>query len=209
MNTKGDLIVSDLWIPVIAALGSSLLTGFAAFGLEWWRAKSVGKAVRVERRSRAYALLLTRSLIIAHLASDLHVAMEVRSGLREGLDVTLRFRKALDPLELTDRLRAETQPLYEAWSEVWVVGSKTAIPIANDLITHCGNVIGVATQRGKARPLWLQGIAGTKWTQQQLDQWQEELRNLAEARRQLGVIARQEVGAEVADLFASKELKHH
>jgi len=201
--------VSDLWIPVIAALGSSLLTGFAAFGLAWWQAKSTEKAARAERQSRAYALLLTRSLIIAHLASDLHIMMETRSGLKEGLDVTLRFKKMLDPLELADRLRAEQQPLYEAWSEVWVVGSKAAIPIANDLITHCANIIGAATQRGKARPLWLRGITGEKWTKQQLDQWQEELRNLAETRRKLGIIARQEAGIEVADLFASNELNHH
>jgi hypothetical protein len=199
--------MSDLLV-LIAALGSSALTGAVAFGLEWWRSNRADKSAGAERRSRAYSMLLSRSTIIAHLASDLHVAMEARSGLREGLNVTMRIQKALDPLELTDRLRAEIQPLYEAWSEVWVVGSKAAIPEANDLIARCGAVVGAATQRGKARPLWLRGIAGEKWTQQQLDQWQEELRGLAEARKRLSGIARRESGVEVADLFASNELKH-
>lgn len=199
--------MSDLWIPVIAALGSSALTGLVAFGLDWWRSYRAGKSALSERRSRAYSTLLTRSTIIAHLASDLHVVMEARSGLREGLNVTMRIQKALDPLELSDRLRAEIQPLYEAWSEVWVVGSKAAIPEANDLVARCGAVVSTATQRGKAIPLWLRGIIGEKWTQQQLDQWQEEQHDLAEARRKLAVIAWREVGVEVADLFASNELK--
>ncbi len=198
--------MSDLWVPVVvAALGSSALTGIVAFGLDWWRSKRADKSARAERRSRAYSTLLTRSTSIVHLASDLHLTMEFRSGLREGLNVTLGRQKALDPLELADRLRAELQPLYEAWSEVWVIGSKEAITEANDLIARCGVVVGAATRQGEARPLLLRRIAGEKWTQKQLDQWQEELRGLAEARRRLGVVARREAGVEVADLFSSNE----
>src|SRR6266516_1028998 len=198
--------MADLWVPVVvAALGSSALTGIVAFGLDWWRSKRADKSARAERRSRAYSTLLTRSTSIVHLASDLHLTMEFRSGLREGLNVTLGRQKALDPLELADRLRAELQPLYEAWSEVWVIGSKEAITEANDLIARCGVVVGAATRQGEARPLLLRRIAGEKWTQKQLDQWQEELRGLAEARRRLGVVARREAGVEVADLFSSNE----
>jgi hypothetical protein len=56
-------IVSDLWIPMKAALGSSALTGLVAFGLEWWRSKRADKSAQAERRSRAYSMLLTRSTI--------------------------------------------------------------------------------------------------------------------------------------------------
>ena len=198
--------MSELLV-LIAALGSSALTGAVTFGLEWWRSNRADKSARAERRSRAYSMLLTRSIVIAHLASDLHAAMEVRSGLREGLNVTLRFQKALDPLELADRMRAEIQPLYDAWSEVWVVGSKEAIPEANDLVARCGAVVSTATQQGKARALWLRGFVGEKWTQQQLDQWQAELSGLAEARKRLGNIARRETGVEIADLFANNDAK--
>ncbi len=199
--------MSNLWVPVIAALGSSFLTGMVAFGLEWWRSYRSDKSARAERRSRAYSMLLTRSIVISQLASDLHFTMEVRSGLGDGLNVMLGKLKPLDPLELADRLRAEVQPLYEAWSEVRVVGSKEAISQANDLVAQCGDVMGVATQRGEARSEFLRRLVGEKWTQEQLDKWQEELRGLAESRRRLGVIARQEAGVEVADLFASNELK--
>ncbi len=141
--------MSDLWIPVIAALGSAALTGMVAFGLEWWRTNRASKSAQAERRSRAYSMLLTRSTIIAHLASDLHIAMELRSGLAESLNVAMGIQKKLDPLELADRLRAELEPLYEAWTEVWVIGSKEAIPEANDLVTRCGEVMGAGdTKRG-------------------------------------------------------------
>lgn len=144
-------------LVLIAALGSSALTGAVAFGLEWWRSNRAGKAAQAERRSRAYSMLLTRSIIIAHLAGDLHNVMEVRSGMKEGINVTFRFQKALDPLELAAQLRAEIQPLYEAWSEVWVVGSKEAVPEANDLFARCAAVVGAATQQGKAQARWLRG----------------------------------------------------
>ena len=88
-----------------------------------------------------------------------------------------------------------------------VHNERKAIPEANDLVARCGAVMGAATQQGEARPLLLRVIAGEKWTQQQLNQWQEELRGLAEAHRRLGVIARRETGIEVADLFASNESK--
>ena len=192
-------------LVLFAALGSSALTGAVAFGLEWWRSNRAGKATQAERRSRAYSMLLTRSIIFANLAADLHAVMEVRSGIKEGIDVTLRIQKALDPLEMQFRLRAEILPLYEAWSEVWVVGSKEAIPEANDLVSRCGAVVGAATQRGKAQAKWLRGITGEKWTQQQLDQWQAELHGLAEARKRLGGVARRETGVEVVDLYASNE----
>lgn len=199
--------MSDLWIPVIAALGSSALTGLVVVGLEWWRSSREGRAARAERRGRAYTRLLAQSGVIAHTASGLHVAMEARSGLREGLNVMLRLQKPSDPLDLIDRLRVDIQPLYEAWSEVWAVGSKEAISEANDLVARCGAVMGAATQQGKARPEFLRMISGEKWTQAQLDQWQEELRGLAEARRRLGITARREAGVEVAELFSNGESK--
>jgi hypothetical protein len=199
--------MSNLWVPVIAALGSSFLTGLVAFGLEWWRSDRADKSAQAERRSRAYSMLLTRAAVIAYVAHGLHVIMESRSGLGEGLNVMLGKRNPLDLLELLDRLRSDLEPLYEALSEVWVVGSKEAISEANDLADRCAAVMGAATQRGEARPEPLRMIAGEKWTQEQLDQWQDELRGLAEARRRLAVTARRETGVEVAELFTSSESK--
>jgi len=191
---------------VIAALGGSALTGLVAFGIEWWRSSRAAKAALAERRARVYATLLAQAGIVTLLAHGLHIAMETRSGLREGLNVTLGIQKSFDPLDLSERLRATFQPLYEAWSEVWVIGSKEAIAAANDLIEQCGAVMGVATQHGNARPSILRNILGEKWTPAQLEQWEQELHTLALARKRLGEIARQETGMPIAELFTPSEL---
>lgn len=124
-GTQGSsaLTGTDLWIPVIAALGGAFLTGAVAFGMEWWRARKAGKAAKSERRTRAYSLLLARSAVIVHIASGLHIAMATRSGLREGINVATGKRKLVDPLDLIALQRTDLEPLYDAWSEVWTWGS--------------------------------------------------------------------------------------
>src|SRR5262245_41706365 len=54
--------------------------------------------------------------------------------------------------------------------------------------------------------MWLQALAGEKWTPEQLDQWQAEERALAVSRKRVGEIARKELGVEVVNLFVSTEL---
>lgn len=195
--------MSDIWAPVVAALGSAFLTGMFTTGVAWWQSRQSSKSTLAERRSRAYSMLLARSASIIHIAHNFHLTMEFRSGLREGFNNLLGTYKPLDPLDLGARMNAEFQPLYEAWSEVWVSGSKDAIAEANDLLACCADVMGAATQHGQATPTWLRAIAGEKWSKQQLDQWQEEVRKLAASRRRFGGIARKELGIELADLFAS------
>jgi hypothetical protein len=88
-----------------------------------------------------------------------------------------------------------------------VIGSKEAIAAANDVVDQCGVVMGVATERGKAMPSVLRDIIGEKWTQEQLDQWEKELRILALARKRLGEVARRETGMKIAELFTPSELQ--
>jgi hypothetical protein len=152
-------------------------------------------------------MLLAQAGVIVFIAHGLHIMMETRSGLQEGLNVTLGRQKPIDLLELSDRLRANLQPLYEAWAEVWVIGSKEAIAAANDVVDQCGVVMGVATERGKAMPSVLRDIIGEKWTQEQLDQWEKELRILALARKRLGEVARREIGMKIAELFTPSKLQ--
>jgi len=192
---------------VIAALGGSALTGLVAFGLGWWQSHRVEKLALSERRARAYSMLLAQSGVIIHVASGFHNAMQFRSGLVEGVNVMLGKQKPYDPLELMDRMRAYIEPLYEAWSEVWAIGSKEAIIEANVLVDKCADVMSAATQSGEAMPRLMQIIVGEKWTQEQLDQWAKEVRAVAEARRRLAIIARREVGVEVAELFTSGQSK--
>jgi hypothetical protein len=79
--------MSNIWAPVVAALGASLLTGGFGFGVVWWQAQQAKKSALSERRSRAYSMLLVQSASVMRMARGIHVTMEYRSGLREGLNV--------------------------------------------------------------------------------------------------------------------------
>ena len=59
------------------------------------------------------------------------------------------------------------------------------------------------TARGQARGRIGRVLAGEKWTQEQLDSWAQDQRAVAEARRELALLARLELGSEVAEVFAS------
>lgn len=197
MGADSDVV----WATVVAALGSSFLTGLVAFGLDERKARRRQRESLLDLRHRSYARLLVAAGLIAHAADALHVAMEVRSGIGEGANVTLRNREPVDPLELYERLRQDLQPVYEAWSEVWTIGTPDAIPLANHLVDKCGSVVGTATTRGTARNLVSRLLAGEKWTEEQLVAWAEERRALSEARKSLAELARRESGLEVAELF--------
>jgi hypothetical protein len=191
-----------VWAPVVAALGSSFLTGLVAFGLDARKARRQQRESLLELRRRSYSRLLVAAGLMGHTADALHVAMEVRSGVSEGANVTRRSREPVDPLELYERLRQDLQPLYDAWSDVWTVGTSEAIPLANHLVDKCGSVVGAATTRGAARSLLGRLLAGEKWTEEQLRAWAVERQALAEARKSLAELARRESGIEVAELFS-------
>ena len=71
-----------------------------------------------------YSQLLAATGVTLLTAHALRAAVEFRSGLKEGVDVAMHHRKPLDPLELDAHLRRDTEPIYQAWSGVWVAGAR-------------------------------------------------------------------------------------
>ncbi|MDQ1500632.1 MAG: hypothetical protein QOI86_3972 [Actinomycetota bacterium] len=194
-------VVSDIWAPVIAALGSAIITAGALFGIDQRRARRQERAGLQERRRHAYSRLLTYSGVIAHTAGALHTTIQIRSGIREGLDVTLGKRVPMDPMDVDARLRQDFIPLSEAWSDVWTIGSSEAVIASNWIIDTAAAVVGAATTTGDGGN-WLGRLAAHQWTDEQLRQWNDDLKALAIARRNLAELARRELGIEVARLFS-------
>ncbi len=194
-------------IAAAAGLIGALFGILGNFFTQRWQTGRAEKSALDDRRARAYGALLARSTAVMQLASSLHVVMQTRSGLREELNVTLGIQKPLDALELATLANAEMQPLFDAWSEVWLVGSEEAIAQANDLLTHCGAVMEAATQHGDAQPAWLRGFTGERWSKAQLDMWYQRLREMADSRKRFGEIARKETGLVAVDLFASNKIQ--
>jgi hypothetical protein len=183
------------------ALAGSFLVAATALGVVFIQNGASRLGERDTARRGAYARLLAVTAVIVDTASVLRLTVELRSGLKEGLDVAMHHRKPVDPLELHNQLRRDKEPLYQAWSEVWVVGTQEAIAAGNDLVAKAGEIMGAATGSGQARTGLIRYLRGEKWSQEQLDEWNEQIRELGILRREFAVMARRELGSEVARLF--------
>ena len=195
--------MNDAWAVVVAGLGSSALTGLVALAVSERQSSHRKREIERGERRRAYSSLLASSWELVELANGLHNAIAIRSGLIEGLDVALRVRDPVDPLELAQKMITAQRPLMSAWSEIWTIGSNEAIELGNELVTRCARVLSVATERGKGRSTLARFFAGEKWTLEQLGVWGEEVRRAGEARRALALCARRELGAPVAEVFVA------
>lgn len=193
---------SQVWAPVVAALGASVLTALAALGIAAWQARRASRNDLLASRRSAYARLLSVTGIIVHSAWMLRVTQDIRSGLGEGIDVAFRLRKPIDPIEFDTWMRRDLEPLYGAWSDVWTVGSEEAISIGNQVVELAGEVLGSATRKGEARGQVATWALGEKWTAQQFDEWFDIVRDLGVARRLLATLARQEIGVDIAELLS-------
>jgi hypothetical protein len=104
-------------------------------------------------------------------------------------------------MDVDARLRQDFIPLSEAWSDVWTIGSSEAVIASNWIIDTAAAVVGAATTTGDGGN-WLGRLAAHQWTDEQLRQWNDDLKALAIARRNLAELARRELGIEVARLFS-------
>jgi hypothetical protein len=193
--------MSDAWAIVTAGLGGSVVTGGLAVALEAVRVRA-DRIARIQAdRKAAYSDLLAASGMVIDWAGAMHVTMELRSGLKEGMDVTFGHRKLLDALDIMQSRSPVSVALFKAWSAAWVVASADGIRCANDVVDAAQGALGAATTRGEARGRVDRTIRGEAWTPKQLEDWSRAIERVAQARRSLALLARKEIGVEVAEVF--------
>jgi hypothetical protein len=120
--------------------------------------------------------------------------MHLRSGLKEGLDVTFHHRKPVDPMELYDWMDKDLGPLHEAWSEVWGVGSQEAIVAADRLVSACGEFTSSAASLNPEGGWLAKLIKGEVWSEEQKKAYDAALKELARARVDFAKVMRVELG---------------
>jgi hypothetical protein len=195
-------------VALAAALGSSALTGAAALGVVWvqeWRRR---KAADRDALQGAVTELLWRSMAVASRARALGEAMKFRSGLKEGLDVTLHHRKPADPFELHDWLAQDLVPLHAALSELWTRADQDGVRLANELAGKCGDLLGVSTARQQADGSWERArrwAMGDRWTSGMIAANDKAMVELAQARKRFAEHARARLGYEAVELFLLPE----
>lgn len=136
---------STAWAVVAAALGSAVLTVGGSSFRDWLRDVRRRRADELDELRAACVALMSSAYRLVHRASVVRLAMHIRSGLAEGVDVATRQRKPIDPIEFGDYLLQDLNPMLEAQSRIWLLGDEELIRCASDIILAGGKVIETAT----------------------------------------------------------------
>ena len=190
------------WFGLLGALVGAA----AVLGAVWLANWQQSRAADADARERAYVDMLATSMALAGRVRALLTTLKVRSGVSEGLAVTFGQRGEMDAMALHEWVAADFQPLMDAWTRIWTIGSPAGIDAANKLLDCCAEVMSVLDY---AAPPSLLGrlretVVGIK-TDQLLETYSEKLSQLARARRDLAELVRAETGRPAAALFATDE----
>jgi hypothetical protein len=136
--------MSNTWAVVVAALGSAFLSTGGAFWLDAHRARRRANEAKALELKTACTLIISGAQRLLFKAAALHINMEVRSGLRESLDLVLHHRKPIDILELNDYLMIEQGRILDAQATIWLTGDEALITSAGDVVAAVGKLIVAA-----------------------------------------------------------------
>jgi hypothetical protein len=161
------------------------LTGLSGFGAIAWQQRRNARAARSAIQAEAYRLLIEHSLSFTMLAHGLRQTAESRSGITEDVDVVLRIRRALDPLEIYDRLVEGFRPINTAWATVKVSGSTETGQLADQLVQACAHLLDVAGEVGAARGKLQTRLRGPAWSVDQRKALQASIDTVMAARKSL------------------------
>lgn len=193
--------VNSAWIPVIAALGASLLTTAAVLGVELLRQHDAREGHRSQQRRDAYNRFLFASAKFMNIATEVHTIRRLATGITAPARIQ-------DGVEFIRQFNRDVEPLFEAWSAVWLVGSAGAIEVANRLVTASIPAMSMATAKGEALPDLIARFFGERWKDQQERDFNDALGNIGRLRKEFAEVARREIGETAADVFTGIARAH-
>ncbi|MFI6263288.1 hypothetical protein [Micromonospora sp. NPDC051006] len=179
----------------VAALLGSAITAFASLFVVLLQSRLRRRHREQADLQRAYILMLSGALRLAHKAEALRQTRYWRSGLREVSDQLLGGHKPLDPMVLHDWLAKDMATVETAWSQIWTSGDQDGIALANSLMMAFTGVMDAAMHSTGN-----ESFVAT-------DEMLVASRRLDEARGQLALHARRVVklGPRDVDLFTDRE----
>lgn len=192
-------------VALTGALGASALTAFASLGVMWIQEWRRGRASDADALHAAAIELLTRSLAVALRAHAMGETMRLRSGLKEAVDIAMRHRRLLDPLELHDWMAQEIKPLNAALTELWARADQEGVRLANDVVGTCLDLLGASVAVSPARSGWeriSKWAVGERWTSEIREEHERAMRDLAAARKLFAEYVRRSLGRRPVDVFA-------
>ncbi|MDM8083322.1 hypothetical protein QUV83_00900 [Cellulomonas cellasea] len=135
----------SLWVPVVAALGASLLTTLGAWGLETQRRRAAARSQSVEVRRAAYVAFVEAAHGVLMLGQTLRALLQVQSGFAVSAAELLRIRRPLDPHEIAWRMSDQVRPVLDAQAGVIACGTPEAARATREVVTTASAYLQAAT----------------------------------------------------------------
>jgi hypothetical protein len=157
----------SFWATLGSACVGGAVTASASFVTVRWQLRRTARNAKAADRAQVYGDVISGGLAVATRADALHQAMRLRSGLKEGFDVTLGLRRPSDPLELHDWLAQDFGRLTRAWAQVELIDSPAVQQAANELVDALAELIKASTEMGTGRSMISEAIRGMAWTKEQ------------------------------------------
>ncbi len=123
--------------------------------------------------------------------------MRFRAGLLEGPSILLGLRRPIEPTDIFDWFNKEMEPVNEAWSRIWVIGTQDAVDAGNRLVYACSDLLEAASARSPRK--FVAFIVGEIWTRQQEEAYQAKLKEFSDARMDFARLMRKELGRDAVE----------
>lgn len=198
--------MSNLWSGFAGVVIGAVVAGVTSWLTRWFSAKKSAGTARTAKRSRAYTSFLATCGLVMFTADSLRTIASSRSGVKESVAV-LGGRAPLDGVDVINLLRRDLDPLYHAWSQVWTVGTQDAIRLANEIVGCSADLLKAGSEPGRARGSLARTILGPAWTTNQIASLQDDIKHVAELRRDFADLVRRESGEPTAAQFSEEAVR--
>lgn len=108
----------------------------------------------MQEKGAAYHQLTSRSLTFAARAQALRDVMQLRSGLKEGLDVAVGRRRPVDLLELHDWISKDFAPVNDAWSKIQMIAPRKPLARPANCSTPVPTLLALLLRRAMRTADW-------------------------------------------------------
>jgi len=183
----------SLWVPVVAALGASLLTSLGAWGLEASRQRAAARSAASQARRSAYVTFVEAANGMLMLGPTLRALLQTQSGLAFTLAGLLRLRPPVDPFQLAWRMADDVRPLLDAQAGVLSCGTPRAAIASKDVATATADYLQAATAMTAGQCGWM-GVVPWRPTSHQEAELASRLERAGQAVQAFVIIMREDLG---------------
>lgn len=194
----------SIWVPVIAALGASLLTSLSAALLDALRRRAEARGSALLARRAAYLALIESANGILMLGQTLRAVLSVQSGIGASLAEALRIRRPVDVYELAWRMAEHVKPILDAQAGVLACGSPKAVEASKEVTDAAVGYLQAATAMTPTQGRW-RGILPWRPSREQTAELEELLGRTSKAVEALVTAMRKELGEQALPVHDHSE----